>query len=112
MKKAIFYTIKKDWRRFSILTVTSENRARRFVARYGSSRVYGRDERGWPTNATTRDCYGRFETEETAQEAKTRLAGIFAKHQDPIERAKAALESAQKAESDEIDAMLAEFRQL
>ena len=112
MKKAIFYTIKKDWRRFSILTVTSENRAGRFVARYGSSRVYGRDERGWPTNATTRDCYGRFETEEAAQEAKTRLAGIFAKHQDPIERAKAALEIAQKAESDEIDAMLAEFRQL
>lgn len=112
MKKAIFYTIKKDWRRFSILTVTSENRAGRFVARYGSSRVYGRDERGWPTNATTRDCYGRFETEEAAQEAKTRLAGIFAKHQDPIYRAKAALESAQKAESDEIDAMLAEFRQL
>lgn len=112
MKKAIFYTIKKDWRRFSILTVTSENRAGRFVARYGSSRVYGRDERGWPTNATTRDCYGRFETEQAAQEAKTRLAGIFAKHQDPIDRAKAALESAQKAESDEIDAMLAEFRQL
>jgi hypothetical protein len=112
MKKAIFYTIKKDWRRFSILTVTSENRAGRFVARYGSSRVYGRDERGWPTNATTRDCYGRFETEEAAQEAKTRLAWIFAKHQEPIERAKAALESAQKAESDEIDAMLAEFRQL
>lgn len=112
MKKAIFYTIKKDWRRFSILTVTSENRAGRFVARYGSSRVYGRDERGWPTNATTRDCYGRFETEEAAQEAKTRLAAIFANHQDPIERAKAALESAQKAESDEIDAMLAEFRQL
>lgn len=112
MKKAIFYTIKKDWRRFSILTVTSENRAGRFVARYGSSRVYGRDERGWPTNATTRDCYGRFETEQAAQEAKARLAGIFAKHQDPIDRAKAALESAQKAESDEIDAMLAEFRQL
>lgn len=112
MKKAIFYTIKKDWRSFSILTVTSENRAGRFVARYGSSRVYGRDERGWPTNATTRDCYGRFETEEAAQEAKTRLAGIFAKHQDPIDRAKAALESAQKAESDDIDAMLAEFRQL
>lgn len=112
MKKAIFYTIKKDWRRFSILTVTSENRAGRFVARYGSSRVYGRDERGWPTNATTRDCYGRFETEQAAQEAKASLAGIFAKHQDPIDRAKAALESAQKAESDEIDAMLAEFRQL
>ena len=91
MKKAIFYTIKKDWRRFSILTVTSEIRAGRFVAR---------------------DCYGRFETEEAAQEAKTRLAGIFAKHQDPIDRAKAALEIAQKAESDEIDAMLAEFRQL
>lgn len=112
MKKAIFYTIKKDWRRFSILTVTSENQAGRFVARYGSSRVYGRDERGWPTNASTRDCYGRFATEEEAREAKTRLGGIFAKHQDPIDRAKEALEIAQKAESDEIDAMLKEFRQL
>lgn len=112
MKKAIFYTIKKDYRRFSILTVTSENSAGRFVARYGSSRVYGRDERGWPTNATSRDCYGRFETEEAAREVKTRLGGIFAKHQDPIERAARDLAKAKQAEDDEIEAMLKEFRQL
>lgn len=110
MKPAIFYTIQKDWRRFKILTVTSENKSGRFVSRYGSARLYGRDERGWPTNATSRDCYGRFATKKAAEAAKVRLAAIYAKHQDPIERARAALDDAQNAEGEEISALLREFR--
>lgn len=110
MKPAIFYTIQKDFRRFKILTVTSENRSGRFVSRYGSSRMYGRDERGWPTNATSRDCYGRFATLEDAEAAKLRLAAIYAKHQDPIERARDTLNAAVEAQENEISALLKELR--
>lgn len=110
MKPAIFYTIHKDYRRFRILTVTSEKQSGRFVARYGSSRVYGRDDNGWPTNASTRECYGRFEEYASAKLAMDQLVAITEKHKIPINEASAALAKANLAEKDEIDRMLAKVR--
>lgn len=106
MKKAIFYTIHKDWRNYKILTVTSEKRTGRFVASYGSSRLYGRTECGNPTNATSSDCYGRFADIEDAREAMRRIELTKSLHLPKIRAAEGKLALARRAEKDEIDDIL------
>lgn len=84
MKPAIAYgIIGSPYSRLRVIAITSETKGGR-----------GRDQDGRPTNATARDCRGRFDTLELAEQARTAVQDVFDRHAPLVAEARERLETA------------------
>lgn len=100
MKPAIAYgIIGSPYSRLRVITITSERKG-------GRGRVYGRDQDGRPTNATARDCHGRFDTLELAEQARAAVQQVFDQHAPLVNEARERLDTARAQRKYAVDAAL------
>jgi hypothetical protein len=95
MKKAIFYTLRRDWGIYKLMVVTSEKH----------SQVYGRDEHDEPTHARTADVCGRFPTREAALGLRMRLTDLTAswkRRREPLEKQLSQMHREEQRETEDI----------
>lgn len=97
MKPALFYAIKRGYREYRIIAVTTE-KPRNWHGRNVTDNT--------ATHGTTRELIGRFDTQEAAQAKVDQVAKIIAHHAPIIDAASAALNRAHRKEQDAIDAAL------
>lgn len=103
MKPAISYgLIGYPARRFRVMAITSETRS-------GRGRVWGRDAlSNRVTNAGSRDCYGRFETYELAEQARAAVQQVYDQLTPGVDQAQRVVDQLRRERRDAVDnAMMA-----
>ena len=75
MKPALFWTLRRGFFGWELLGVTTRK----------GDRLWGRNVQGEATNATARDCAGRFDSQEAAQDALLQIADIRKRRNDELD---------------------------
>ncbi len=66
--------------RLRVVGITSETKGAR-------ARIYGRTLDDRVTNASSRACYGRFDTQELAEQARAAVQQVFDRHREGVQHA-------------------------
>ena len=95
MKDGLFWTLRRELHSsgYKLMQVTTER----------GSRYWGRDFEGDATNATKRDCHGRFQTADQARAAVDTIRAIEGRYRGDINTHRQAIRALEEKRDAEID---------
>ncbi len=88
--------------RLRVVGITSETKS-------GRGRIYGRTLDGRVTNASSRACYGRFDTQELAEQARAAVQQVFDRHNDGVMHAERVAQQLRDQRREAVRAALAQL---